>query len=77
MHRELEPELLDDLSPADPGAVGARTELLRLNSLMGNAGILAHAFSVQLAQTSFRSRPLQLVELGAGDGTLLLQLARA
>lgn len=76
MQREVEPELLDDLPPADPGAVGSRADLRRLNSLMGHAGILSHACRHELVETSVRTRPLRLVELGAGDGTLLLQLAR-
>jgi hypothetical protein len=76
MHRQVEPEILDELPPADPGAVRSRADLRRLNSLMGNAGILSHACRHQLAEASGRSRPLRLVELGAGDGTLLLQLAQ-
>ena len=76
MHRVVEPELLDDLPPADPRAVGSRADLRRLNLLMGHAGILSRALRQPLAETSLRSRPLRLVELGAGDGTLLLRLAR-
>ena len=76
MHRVVEPELLDNLPPADPQAVGSRADLRRLNLLMGHAGILSRALRQQLAETSFRARPLRLVELGAGDGTLLLQVAR-
>ncbi len=76
MHRAVEPELLDDLPPADPRAVGSRADLRQLNFIMGHAGILSRAFRRHLAETVFRSRPLRLVELGAGDGTLLLGLAR-
>ena len=76
MQREVEPELLDDLPPADPGAVGSRADLRRLNFIMGHAGILSRACRHQLAEPALRARPLRLVELGAGDGTLLLQLAR-
>ncbi len=76
MQRDVEPELLDDLPPADPGAVGSRADLRRLNSLMGHAGILSHACRHPLAEPALRARPLRVVELGAGDGTLLLQLAR-
>lgn len=76
MHREVEPELLDDLPSDDPRAVGSRADLRRLNSIMGHAGILSRAFRGQLDGTLARPGPLRLVELGAGDGTLLLQLAR-
>ena len=76
MRRVVEPELLDDLPPTDPRAVGSRGDLRRLNFIMGHEGILSRAFRRHCDVASFRSRPLQLVELGAGDGTLLLRLAR-
>jgi hypothetical protein len=76
MCRIIEPELLDGLPPVDLRAIGSRADLRRLNFIMGHAGILSRASRRQLAETSFRSRPLRLVELGAGDGTLLLRLAR-
>jgi hypothetical protein len=76
MHRVVEPELLDELPPADPRAVGSRADLRRLNFIMGHTGILSRAFQHQVEATAFRTRPLRLVELGAGDGTLLLRLAR-
>ncbi len=76
MDRAVEPELLDDLPSGDPQAVGSRADLRRLNLIMGHAGILSRVCRHHLAQNSFSSRPLRLVELGAGDGTLLLQLAR-
>jgi hypothetical protein len=76
MRRVVKAELLDDLPPADPRAVGSRADLRRLNAIMGHARILSVAFRKHLDETLIRSRPLRLVELGAGDGTLLLQLAR-
>jgi hypothetical protein len=76
MCRVVEPELLDDLPPADPRAVGSRADLRRLNSIMGHDDILSRAFHHHLDKAVSRSRPLHLVELGAGDGTLLLRLAR-
>ena len=76
MHRAVERELLDDLPPSDSQAVGSRGDLRRLNLIMGHAGILSRACRHHLAQNPFCSRPLRLVELGAGDGTLLLRLAR-
>ena len=76
MRRVVEPELLDDLPPDDPQAVGSRTDLRRLNAIMGHAGILSRAFRSQFDGTIPRLRPLRFVELGAGDGTLLVQLAQ-
>jgi hypothetical protein len=66
--RIVEPEYLDALPPADPGAIQSRRDLRRLNRFMGSARILAAALK------SFR--PRRIVELGAGDGTLLLKLAQ-
>ena len=76
MCRVVEPELLDDLPPADPRAVGSREDLRRLNFILGHDDILSRAFHHHLDEALSRSRPLHLVELGAGDGTLLLRLAR-
>jgi SAM-dependent methyltransferase len=76
MDRILKPELLDSLPSLDQRAVGSRADLRRLNFVMGHAGILARASRRQLSEISFRARPLRLVELGAGDGTFLLRLAR-
>ena len=76
MDRILKPELLDSLPSLDQRAVGSRADLRRLNFMMGHAGILARASRRQLSEISFRARPLRLVELGAGDGTFLLRLAR-
>jgi len=75
MRRIVEPELLDELPPAEAQAVGSRADLRRLNAIMGHAGIITRAF-----QFCFRAggenRRLRVVELGAGDGTLILRLAR-
>jgi hypothetical protein len=76
MRRVVEPELLDDLPPADSEAIGSRTDLRRVNFLMGHAGILSRALLHHLDDKLILARPLRLVELGAGDGTLMLRLAR-
>lgn len=76
MRRHVEPELLDDLPSADPDAVDSRADLRRLNRIMGHAGIFARALRPALTHPPARSRPLRIVELGAGDGTLMLRLAR-
>lgn len=76
MDRVITPELLDELPPVDQRAVGSRADLRRLNFVMGHAGIFWRASRSQLAEASSRKEPLRLLELGAGDGTFLLRLAR-
>jgi hypothetical protein len=70
--RRIEPELLDHLPAEDPRAVRGRRDLKRINIWMGNARILARA----LASVPFQTPPRNLAEIGGGDGTLLLALAR-
>lgn len=41
--RCVEPELLDELPPDDPGAVWSRQDLLRLNAWMGHSRLMARA----------------------------------
>ncbi len=71
MTRVLQPELLDSLPASDPAAKRSRADLRRVNWWMGHSGILHRAISA-LAPASVRT----IVELGAGDGTLALALAR-
>jgi hypothetical protein len=72
MPRRVEPELLDALPPGDPRAVRSRNDLRRVNRLMGTQAVIGDALDALLrGQSSSR-----LVELGAGDGTLMLRLAR-
>jgi hypothetical protein len=70
--RVVQPELLDDLAPADPRAVRCRRDLRRVNAWMANVRIVARA----LERARLPEPPARLVELGAGDGTFLLQVAR-
>ncbi len=76
MRRILQPELLDALPPEDPQGIGSRADLRRLNLLMGHPVHLSRAFRSQQPAKALPLRPLRVVELGAGDGTLLLRLAR-
>ena len=68
MLRQIEPEILDRLDAADPRAIESRRDLQTIHGLMGIPGTLATAL-----------RPagpgVRLVDLGAGDGTLLLSVA--
>jgi SAM-dependent methyltransferase len=72
MNRKVEPEILDDLPPSDHRAIGSRQDLQKLNVWMGQARIMARALTGAFTQRPPRS----IVELGAGDGTHLLRLAR-
>ena len=84
MRRLVIPELLDELPPDDPRAVHSRGDLRRVNKLMGNADIIGRALkgsgaffaggALKKAPDPFS--PLTIVELGGGDGTFLLELAK-
>jgi hypothetical protein len=68
MNRQLQPELLDELPAADSRAIHSRRDLRRINAIMGNARYLAQFLNAE-SQGPF-------VEIGAGDGSLSLQVAR-
>jgi hypothetical protein len=70
MKRTIEPEWLDVLPPDDPQAIGSRRDLRRLNRIMG------HASTLRRLLESAPQSPKRIIELGAGDGTLMLRLAR-
>jgi hypothetical protein len=72
MQRSVKPELLDNLPPTDPRAVRSRSDLQRVNAWMGNCATMARA----LRSASNGQMHRRLVELGAGDGTFLLRVAR-
>jgi hypothetical protein len=73
MDRKVSPEALDDLDPADPRAVRARLDLQRIHRAMGSLSILKSL----IARLRWSASPRSILELGAGDGTLLLRLANA
>ena len=72
MERALVPELLDELPHDDPRAARSRVDLRRINWLMAQAPIMASLLRSHLP----RRRPLRLLEIGAGDGTPAMRLAR-
>jgi len=72
MERRVKAELLDELPPANPRAVRSRDDLQRVNTWMGNCGIMTRA----LRSTCQGLRGRRTVELGAGDGRFLLRVAR-
>lgn len=71
--RKVEPELLDQLRADDPRAIRSRGDLRRINRLMATTRLLAHALDPLLEGR----RDARVVELGAGDGSVLLRLAQA
>jgi hypothetical protein len=72
MERLIEPEILDDLAVGDPLAAGSRRDLRRINWWMGNVRGCRRGIEVVIG----RRRPGRLVELGCGDGTFMMELAR-
>lgn len=73
MKREVKRELLDELPSGDHRAIGARRDLQKINACMGHRQIMVRALAGAFTDRS----PGTIVELGAGDGTLLLRLAKS
>ena len=69
--RRLENELLDVLPADDPAAIHSRRDLKLLNVVMLHPAIMARRLR-RLAPVP----PKRIIELGAGDGSLMLRLAR-
>jgi SAM-dependent methyltransferase len=72
MVRTLHAEFVDDLPANHPAAIETRRDLRRINTLMGHAGILVRS----LKKTFPQQPPARILEIGAGDGALLLHVAR-
>jgi len=70
--RRVEPELLDRLGPEDPRAQRSRSDLRRIHRAMATLRILQRA----LDRSTRGFVPRTLLELGAGDGSLMSCLAR-
>jgi len=72
MKRQIEAEWLDTLPAQDPGAVGSRRDLQRLNAWMGSPRRLAGLLRSRLEPTA----PCHIADLGGGDGRFFLRVAR-
>lgn len=70
--RDVQPEWLDTLPPDDPRARRSRADLRRINWIMGALGTMRSALDAVLRS----GMGTHLVELGAGDGSLMARLAR-
>ena len=70
--RSVEPELLDQMPADDRRAVRARRDLKRLNAVILQTGIMAPILARQWA----RGEPRTILDLGTGDGTFMLGVAR-
>lgn len=71
--RTVLPEALDDLPEDAPAAIRSRRDLQRVNRVMRARSILLGSMTRALAD---RPPPKRIVELGAGDGSLMLALAQ-
>ena len=76
MPRTLSAEILDGLSEDDPAAIRSRRDLRRVHRVMGTRRIIVRALLGCGAACGEAAR-WRVLELGAGDGTLMLGIARA
>jgi len=70
-HRSLVPEILDGLAADDSRAIHSRRDLSRINALMFQAPVM-----VSLLRKFLPRPPGRILEIGAGDGTFMLKVAR-
>jgi len=70
--RTLEGEWLDALAADDPRAMRSRSDLRRVNAIMLQARIMTRLLKAHCSPR----QPSRIVELGGGDGTFLLRVAR-
>jgi SAM-dependent methyltransferase len=73
MKRSVVPEELDELAVDDPRGRRSRGDLRRIHRVMRSVSILRRT----VAALRLAAPPRRILELGAGDGTLLLRFARA
>lgn len=75
MARIVSAETLDALAENDPAAMRSRRDLRRLHRIMGTQTIILNALHNLIAKRP-KMTPLRVLELGAGDGNLMLSAAR-
>jgi len=69
-------ETLDHLAPDDPAAMRSRRDLVRIHHAMRTRSIVARGWRGLVSPERARA-PLRILEVGAGDGSLLLGVARS
>jgi hypothetical protein len=75
MPRVLGAEVLDDLPQNDPRAMRSRRDLRRVHRAMGTRKIILQQLrAMKLARLEVE--PLHVLEIGAGDGSLMLGVAQ-
>lgn len=76
LRRVVAPETLDTLAESDPAAMRSRRDLRRIHRFMGTRSIVHRALQ-GLGTMRPGAAPLRMLELGAGDGRLMLGVAQA
>lgn len=69
--RLVQAETLDYLEEDDPRAIRSRADLRRIHAVMGTRRILLNALR------KLHCKPRRIIEIGAGDASLMLRLAQA
>jgi hypothetical protein len=69
-------EVLDGLAEDDPAAMRSRRDLRRVHRAMGTRAIVVRALK-EMTASWLKTPPRRVLELGAGDGSLMLAIARA
>ena len=72
--RVVSAEALDTLAPHDPAAIRSRRDLWRIHRAMGTRAIVTTALRDLLSARL--DAPLRVLELGAGDGQLMLDVGQ-
>lgn len=75
MARVVASETLDHLPADDPAAMQSRRDLRRVHLAMGTRSILQRVLK-DMTASRHEVRPLRVLELGAGDGSLMLGVAQ-
>jgi 2-polyprenyl-3-methyl-5-hydroxy-6-metoxy-1,4-benzoquinol methylase len=73
LSRRVQPEILDGMAADDPVAEHSRRDLQLVHRVMRTRSRLAHTLRRLVPRPA---RALRVLELGAGDGTLMLGVAR-
>ena len=74
--RIVAPEVLDGLAGDDPAAMRSRRDLRRVHRAMGTRSMVVRALK-DMTTAWATSAPRRVLELGAGDGSLMLAVARS